>query len=274
MELSVVIISYNEASNIGRCLRSVGDIADEILVVDSNSTDNTCAIAQQFGARIIQKKFEGYSKQKNFANEQAKFDWILSLDADEELTPELIKAIKIVKSKPFHDAYFLKRCTNFCGKFIKHGSWYPDKQCRLWNKTKGEWKGKIHETWRLNGEDNDYGILEGDLLHYSFNSISDYLKMTDNYSTQSAEEAFEKGKNCSLLKLIFGPFVRFFIDYIIRLGFLDGYTGFVAYRLAAYSSSIKYSKIRARFKNHAQAIKNSATREQYAHSQLIQATKH
>jgi glycosyltransferase involved in cell wall biosynthesis len=265
MQLSVVIISYNEELNIGRCLRSVASIADEILIVDSGSTDTTCAIAQQFGARIVQKNFEGYSNQKNFANECATFNWVLSLDADEVLSNELVQAIKIVKSKPFHDAYFIKRCTNFCGSFIKHGSWYPDKQCRLWDKTKGEWKGKIHETWRLKDTNKSYGILNGDLLHYSFNSISDYIKMTDNYTTQSAEEAFENGKNCSIFKLIFGPFVKFLIDYVIRLGFLDGYPGFVAYRLAAYSSSIKYSKIRARFKSNAKSVKYP--------SPLIQATR-
>jgi len=146
------------------------------------------------------------------------------------------------------DAYFIKRQTNFCGTFIKHGSWYPDKQCRLWDKTKGKWQGKIHEKWRLYDVSKQYGTLGGNLLHYSFDTISDYLRMMDRYTTLSAEEAFEKGKKVSLLKLIFGPPIKFIQDYIFGLGFLDGYAGFVAYGLAANMAFVKYSKIRERFR--------------------------
>jgi glycosyltransferase involved in cell wall biosynthesis len=249
MMLSAVIITYNEESNIGRCLQSLVGIADEIIIVDSASTDNTCSIAEQYGATIIQHPFAGFAAQKNLAAQAATHNWVLSLDADEVLSEELKSAISQVKSNAAHDAYFLKRSTNFCGTFIRHGSWYPDKQCRLWDKTKGDWQGTIHEKWRLFDTSRKYGTLSGDLLHYSFNSISDYLNMTERYTTLSAEEALQKGKNVSLLKLIFGPKLKFFQDYIIRLGFLDGYAGYVAYLLAANMAFVKYSKIRAAFKN-------------------------
>lgn len=246
--LSVVIITRNEEKNIGRCLQSVAGLSDDIVVVDSQSADQTCIIAERMGARVLQKAFEGYAAQKNFAAAAARYDWVLSLDADEVLSEELKQSILQVTTQPAHHAYFLKRTTNFCGHFIRHGSWYPDKQCRLWNRTQGSWKGIIHETWRLSDPAGKYGLLSGDLLHYSFDSISDYLKMTDKYSTLSAEQAFEQGKRCSLLKLVFGPGFKFFQDYILRLGFLDGYPGFVAYRLAAFGAFVKYSKIRARFR--------------------------
>lgn len=249
MMLSAVIITYNEESNIGRCLQSLVGIADEIIIVDSASTDNTCSIAEQYGARIIQHPFAGFAAQKNLAAQAATHNWVLSLDADEVLSEELKSAILQVKSNAAYDAYFLKRSTNFCGTFIRHGSWYPDKQCRLWDKTKGDWQGTIHEKWRLFEPYKKYGTLSGDLLHYSFNSISDYLNMTERYTTLSAQEALQKGKNVSLLKLILGPKFKFIQDYIIRLGFLDGYAGYVAYRLAANMAFVKYSKIRAAFKN-------------------------
>lgn len=249
MLLSAVIITYNEEQNISRCLQSLVGIADEIIVVDSASTDKTCSIAEQYSAKIIQHPFAGFAAQKNFAAQSATHNWVLSLDADEVLSEELKSAILQVKSKAECEAYFLKRSTNFCGTFIRHGSWYPDKQCRLWDKTKGDWQGTIHEKWRLFEPHKKYGTLSGDLLHYSFNSISDYLNMTERYTTLSAQEALQKGKNVSLLKLVLGPKFKFFQDYIIRLGFLDGYAGYIAYRLAANMAFVKYSKIRAAFKN-------------------------
>lgn len=247
--LSAVIITYNEEINIGRCLQSLAGIADEIIVVDSSSTDKTCLIAEQYGAKIIQHPFAGFAAQKNYAAQCATYNWVLSLDADEVLSEELKSAILQVKNKAAFEAYFLKRATNFCGTFIRHGSWYPDKQCRLWDKTKGDWQGIIHEKWRLFDSSKKYGVLSGDILHYSFNNISDYLKMTERYTSLSAEEAFAKGKRVSLLKLLLGPKIKFIQDYILRLGFLDGYAGYVAYRLAANMAFVKYSKIREAFKN-------------------------
>lgn len=247
--LSAVIITFNEEKNIERCLQSLVGIADEIIVVDAASTDQTCTIAGQYGARVIQHPFEGFAAQKNFAAQCAQHQWVLSLDADEVLSDALKSSILKIKEKADFDAYFVKRQTNFCGTFIKHGGWYPDKQCRLWDKSKGDWQGIIHEKWRLFDKKKPYGILSGDVLHYSFGSISDYMRMIERYTSLSAEEALAKGKNVSLLKLILGPAIKFFQDYIFQLGFLDGYAGFVAYRMAAYGAFVKYSKIRAAFKH-------------------------
>lgn len=136
VKLSVVIITFNEESNLARCLESVKDIADELIVVDSYSTDNTVSIAQKFAATVVQRAFTGYTDQKDFATRQASNDWILSLDADEAVTPELIKSILAVKASPENNVYQMSRLTNYCGKWIRHCGWYPDKQTRLYNRTK------------------------------------------------------------------------------------------------------------------------------------------
>ncbi|MBS1689005.1 MAG: glycosyltransferase family 2 protein, partial [Bacteroidetes bacterium] len=138
VKISVVIITLNEEKNLSRCLTSVAGIADEVVVVDSFSTDNTAAIAEKYGARVVNQAFLGYGAQKNFANDQAANDWILSLDADEALSPELQQSILSVKAKPEYDAYSLSRLTNYCGKWVKHCGWYPDKKLRLFDKTKGK----------------------------------------------------------------------------------------------------------------------------------------
>lgn len=247
MQLSVAIITYNEEKNIGRCLASLAGIADEIVVVDSNSADNTGAIAERYGAKVIQKAFAGYAAQKNYAAACTSFDWVLSLDADEELTEELRQSLLAIKQKQEFDAYYLKRVTNFCGKWIRHGGWYPDRQCRLWNKTRGQWQGVIHETWRLSAN-GSYGLLHGDLYHYSFDTIADYMHMVNKYSELSATEAVAKGKKCSLLKLMVAPGFKFLVDYCFRLGFLDGYQGFIACKLSAMGAFIKYAKIRERYR--------------------------
>src|SRR5580700_10455407 len=142
IRISTVIITFNEERNLARCLDSVKNIADEIIVVDSYSTDNTAAIAAAYNARFIQNEFAGYSQQKNFATQQASYDWILSLDADETLSAELINSIMEVKSAPQFSAYQIPRLTNYCGKWIRHCGWYPDKQTRLYDRTKGCWEEK------------------------------------------------------------------------------------------------------------------------------------
>ena len=137
--LSIVIITFNEEKNLGRCLAAVQGIADEIVVADSSSTDNTVSIAHSFGARVIDQPFMGYGQQKNFATRQATNDWILSLDADEELTPELIESIRQFKQAPQYNVYEMPRVTNYCGQWIRHCGWYPDRQTRLYNRTTGRW---------------------------------------------------------------------------------------------------------------------------------------
>ncbi len=242
--LSVVIITFNEERNIARCLDSVKDIADEILVVDSSSTDATVAIARAYNAKVIDHPFIGYGEQKNFATAQATHDWILSLDADEEVTPALHKSIQEVKNNPRYDVYQMPRLTNYCGQWIRHCGWYPDKQTRLYNRTKGKWQEqKVHEYWKHN-DDASKGLLKGNLLHYSFATIAEHVNKIGKYSELAAIAAVEKGKTASLLKIIVSPKWHFFTEYIIKLGFLDGYYGLVICRMSEYATFIKYTKIR------------------------------
>lgn len=245
IQISAVIITYNEEKNLGRCLQSLKGIADEIVVVDSISTDQTIAIAQQFGAKIVQQPFLGYGAQKNFANEQATHDWILSLDADEALTPELQQSVLKVKSNHQYSVYRLARLTNYCGKWIKHCGWYPDKKIRLFNRTKGNWQGEqIHEHWEPYDKNEPIGMLSGDLLHYSYYTLSDHIKQIEKFTELSAHEAVSRGKDCNIIKVWLGPKWVFFSDYIIKLGFLDGYSGYLVCKFAAYAAFVKYSKIR------------------------------
>ncbi len=254
--LSVVIITLNEERNIERCLESVKDIADEILVVDSVSKDNTVAIAEKYGARIISQPFLGHIEQKNFAAENAIYDWILSIDADEALTETLRRNIADVKNNLKYNGYSFPRLNNYCGKWIKHSGWYPDQKIRLFNRKHGMWKGENpHDRWTFHNEQETEGKLKGDLLHYSFYTISDHIKKIEKYTEIAARLRVEKGKNYSLAKIWLVPVWKFFSDYILRLGFLDGYEGLLICRLGAMESMIKYSKTRqyARMKKEGKA---------------------
>ena len=246
ISISVVIITFNEERNLARCLDSVKDVADEIIIVDSYSTDDTIAIADRYHAKIIQQPFAGYGQQKNFATQQAANNWILSLDADEELTPQLKQSILEIKKGPKYNVYEMPRITSYCGKWIKHCGWYPDRQTRLYDRTKGSWQEKkVHEYWRTSNDNDSKGLLSGDLLHYSFTTISGHIQKIEKYSELAAIAAVADGKNASFLKVALYPKWRFITDYVIRLGFLDGYYGYIICRLASYSAFLKYAKIRA-----------------------------
>lgn len=245
LNLSVVVITLNEEKNLARCLQSVKDIADEIVVVDSFSTDNTVAIAESFGAKVIQQKFLGHLEQKNFATEHATYDWVFSIDADEELTPEVRESILKVKHHPACNAYRVNRRTNYCGKWINHSGWYPDTKIRLYNRLKGMWKGENpHDRWELHDVHGSTGKLKGDLLHYSFYTIADHARKIERYSEIAARQRVAKGKNYSILQIWFVPKWEFFSTYILRLGILDGYEGYIICRLLAYEKLLKYSKTR------------------------------
>jgi glycosyltransferase involved in cell wall biosynthesis len=244
--ISVVLITLNEERNLARCLQSVKRIANEIIVVDSMSTDNTVAIAESFGARVIQQHFTNYVEQKKIATAYAAHEWVLSIDADEALSPELEDSIQKFKilSTTFN-AYKISRITNYCGQWIKHSGWYPDRITRLFDKTQGAWHGgSVHEHWELSEKSEKTGLLKGELLHYSFNSIADHVKKLDKYTELGARDAVERGKDCSLLKLVVGPRWNFFQAFILQLGILDGYYGYVICKLHEYSSFVKYSKTR------------------------------
>jgi glycosyltransferase involved in cell wall biosynthesis len=245
VKLSVVVITLNEEKNLKRCLDSIKNVADEILVVDSLSTDNTVKIAEECGAKIILQKFLGHIEQKNFAAQQASNNWVLSLDADECLTPELENSIKEVKTNPSKSAYRFPRLNNFCGTWIHHSGMYPDAKIRLFNRTKGEWTGENpHDKWVLSNKNEKDGFLNGDLQHYSVNSISEYVKKIERYTEIASRLRVEKGKTYSILKIMIVPQWKFFMDFIVRLGFLDGYAGWMVCKLNAMETMIKYAKTR------------------------------
>jgi len=242
--LSVVIITLNEERNIGRCLDSVKDIADEIIVVDSFSTDRTENICKQKGVRFVKHKFEDYINQHIFADSLVTQDYILSLDADEALSDELQKSIGEIKMDFETDAFTMNRMTNYCGQWIKHCGWYPDKKLRLYHKNAGEWSGmKIHESFSLK-EGISITHLQGDILHYSFYTISEHINQANKFTNITAQVAFDKGKKASNLKIFFSPIVKFLRDYFFNLGFLDGFNGFLICQISANATFLKYVKLR------------------------------
>ncbi len=244
IKLSVVIITFNEEKNIERCIRSVEGVADEVVVVDSFSTDATEAICKKLGTRFIQHVFKGHIEQKNFAVTQTSTDYILSMDADEALSEKLKASILAVKQNPQHSAYSMNRLTNYCGQWIKHGGWYPDRKTRLFKKGTGNWGGKNPHDKFLPADANDTGFLQGDLLHYSYYSIEGHLDQVNKFTAIGAKSAFDSGTRSSVLKLVVKPAFKFIRDYFFLLGFLDGYYGFVICRISAHATFLKYVKLR------------------------------
>jgi glycosyltransferase involved in cell wall biosynthesis len=243
ISLSAVIIAFNEEKNIARCLDSLCGIADEIVVVNSYSTDNTGAIALSKGARVIEQEFLGYAEQKNFATSQASSNYILSLDADEALSDKLRASITFAKAHWQHDGYSMSRLTNYCGSWIRHGGWYPDKKVRLFDRRLARWRGeRLHEGIEIDAK--RCGELAGDLLHYSFYTISDHLKVIDKYTEIQAQELYDKGARAGLSHLLIRPAFKFFRDYIIKAGFLDGFSGYCVAKLSAKATFVKYAKLK------------------------------
>lgn len=243
-QLSVSIITFNEERNIARCLDSIKDIANEIVVVDSNSTDNTENICKQYGVKFIKQAFLGYIEQKNFALEKCKYQYVLSLDADECLSNELIQSIKKIKQNGFvADAYTMNRLSNFCGKWIKHGTWYPDTKLRILNTKKGKWGGtNPHD--KLEMEANcSTAFLKGDIHHYSYYTIEEVITQQNKFTTIQAKAMYAKGKRSNWFKLVANPFVAFISGYIFKLGFLDGADGFFIASTVSYNTMLKYYKL-------------------------------
>lgn len=243
-QLSVSIITFNEEKNIARCLDSVKDIANEIVVIDSLSTDNTENICKQYGVKFFSQKFLGYIEQKNFALDHCKYNYVLCLDADECLSPELIESIKIAKNNHFNfDSYTMNRCSNFCGKWIKYGSWYPDRKLRLFNKQKGKWAGvNPHDKIEMQ-QGCSQKLLKGDLLHYSYYTIEEVLTQNNKFTTIQAKAMLQQGKRSNVFKLFVNPLVAFINGYIFKLGFLNGVDGFFIASTIAYHTMIKYYKL-------------------------------
>jgi len=241
IKLSVVIITLNEERNIGRCLESVKAVADEIVVVDSLSTDKTKEICEAHKVRFVEQKFLGYVEQKNFALNLATHDHVLSLDADEALSFELLEEIKQIKNNFEFDGYRFNRLTNYNGHWVKYCGWYPDTKLRIVVKNKAKWIGtNPHDALVVEGS---ISHIKGDLLHYSYDSISAHVLQSNKFSTIEATSLFNRGKRASLSKLVTRPFVQFFKDYILRKGFLDGRYGFVICFLNSMYVLLKYAKM-------------------------------
>ena len=224
--LSACIITYNEADRIEACLKSVS-FCDDIVVVDSHSTDTTREIARSLGARVIERDWPGYRSQKQFATDSAACDWVLCLDADERLSSELRSEIEALRVGGFadHAGWSVPRITDYFGQFLRHGNAYPDRLIRLFDRRRGGWSGaEIHENTRVTGP---LGRLHGHLEHFSYRSLTDHHARMAKYADLMAHSLFERGKRCGLLKVLVNPQWRFLRGYIIRLGFLDGWRGLV-----------------------------------------------
>jgi len=247
-KLSVIIITKNEEKNIGRCIDSVKDLGDDIVVVDSFSTDRTEEICKSKGARFFQHAFEGHIEQKNYAVTLSQYPHILSLDADEALDDVLKRSIIEVKENWKYDGYEMNRLTNYCGTWIKHCGWYPDRKLRLFDKHKGKWGGtNPHDKLEMQAG-STIVRLKGDILHYSYYTVDDHYKQIEYFTTINAKALFNKGKHAPLWKLYLAPAFKFIQQYFIRLGFLDGHAGWQICRLSAWATYIKYQKLRKLYK--------------------------
>lgn len=246
--ISAVIITYNEERNIGRCIDSLKDAVDEILVLDSGSTDGTAAICQERGVVFHTHPFDDYAAQKNRATALACHDHILSLDADEALSDVLRASLSEARKNGLQSAYTMSRLTSYCGHWVRHCGWYPDIKLRLYDRRKGRWTGrKIHERIVM-----DQGVtahrLEGDLLHYSFYTIAQHMDTVNKFSTLKAELLFEKGKNSSALQLSLSPGFKFFQIYLLKGGFRDGSAGLHIAANSAHGAYLKHAKLRELWK--------------------------
>jgi glycosyltransferase involved in cell wall biosynthesis len=242
VKISATIITRNEERNLPRLLASLG-CCDEIVVVDSGSTDRTVEIAREHGARVMVREWAGYAGQKNFAAGQAANSWILALDADEELSRELQADIARLKANgPAHDSYAFPRRAMYLGRWIHHSGWYPDAKIRLYDRRKGRWVGDyVHESVQLTGST---GTLSGDLLHYTCDSFAGHIARVNHYTNLAAEELAASGRRISLARLLLAPPWTFKRSYILQRGFLDGYQGFLIACMAAFYVFAKYAKAR------------------------------
>lgn len=244
MTITAVIITHNEERNIGRCLESLQGIADEIVVVDSGSTDSTEQICRHAGVCFERHEWEGFSGQKNYANSLATKEWVLSIDADEALSDQLRESILRLKSgSPADDTvYSFNRLTNYCGHWIRHCGWYPDRCCRLWRRGVARWDGIIHENLCFDGAIR-HELLSGDLLHYSYYSVEEHVARLAKYAPLSAQKDFERGKRNGLAALVFKPLWTFVRGYFLKGGFRDGWAGFTVCRLSATYTLVKYAEM-------------------------------
>ena len=243
-KISVVIITFNEEQKIKRCIESVLSFADEIVVVDSFSTDQTVQICESLNARVVQHPFGGYIEQKNYALHCATHDFVFSIDANEEVSGRLSQSINEIKQSGNAVAYAMNRLNIYCGKAIHNSGWYPDRKIRLFDRTKCKWGG-INPHDKIIIEGNAEAVqLKGDLIHYSYNTISEHIAQQNRFTDIAAKQLFDKGKTATVFDIYLRPLWKFFRDYFINRGFMDGYFGFVVCRISAHSVFLKYIKLK------------------------------
>jgi len=243
MKISAVIITLNEERNLPRALKSLESVADEIVIVDSGSTDRTREIAERAGARFTAHRWEGYAAQKNFAAAQGQYDWVLSIDADESLSMELAADIARLKQIGPGDAagFTMPRRARFRGRWIRHSGWYPDSKLRLYDRRRGRWVGRfVHEHVEVDGPVQQ---LTGDLHHFPADSRGEQVQSIDRYTTLAAQQARDEGERKILLKLLVFPGWKFMETYFFRRGFLDGAAGFEIAKMAGLYVCQKYEKL-------------------------------
>lgn len=239
-KLSVTIITLNEEKNIRDALESI-KWADEIVVIDSGSNDRTIDICKEYTEKVFYNLWPGYTAQKNFAVDKAAYQWILSIDADERVTPRLAKEIQEVLQYPKADAYAMPRHVFYLGKWIDHSGWYPDYKVRLFRKDKAKWEGiNLHEVIIVSGK---VCYLKGDLNHYTYKDISYHVNTINNYTTISAGEYLKLDKKANLWNIVLRPAATFFKKYFLKQGFRDGFPGFVIAVSSAYYVFLKYAKL-------------------------------
>ena len=238
--LSAVLITRNAASVLEPCLDSIA-FADEVVIVDSSSSDATVEIARRRGARVVQKEWLGFGRQKQFAVEQASHDWVLCVDADERVSPELTRSIERALAAPVAPVYRMARRSRFLGRWLAHGEGYPDWSLRLFNRMNARWSDELVNEKLLFAVTP--GTLQGDLMHDSFDDLSAYLERQNRHTTLAARQAFEDGRGASVLHLFLSPAVRFFKFYVMRLGFLDGLPGLLHISIGCMASYLKYLKL-------------------------------
>jgi len=240
VRLSAVLITRNAADQVGPCLASIA-FCDEIIVVDSGSTDQTCEIVRASGARLVEKEWLGFGRQKQFAVDQAAHDWVLCIDADERVSPALATSIEQAVSNPVSQAYRMARCNRFLGRWLRHGEGYPDWSLRLFDRRAAKWSDDpVHEKVVYSATP---GTLHGDLLHESAESLRDYLEKQNRYTSLAARALHERGHTATALHLAASPVVRFIKFYLFRLGFLDGLPGLAHTVIGCMNSFMKYAKL-------------------------------
>ena len=244
MPLSVVLITQNAAAQLPECLASVA-FADEVVVVDSGSTDGTTEVAARYGARVVMKEWLGFGRQKQFAVEQAAHDWVLCLDADERVSPELAASVVRALQTPATPVYRMARCNRFLGRWLRHGEGYPDWSLRLFDRRHARWSDdNVHEkVIYAVPPGTPLGTLTGDLMHESGEDLGRYLEKQNRYTALAAQELHRRGQRAGLAEITLSPLLRFFKFYVLRLGFLDGMPGLVHISIGCMNSFMKYAKL-------------------------------